>query len=61
AQSGNISFENMKRAVIVGSAMASFTCEKFGPERLFEITRDEINSRIEQFVELTNFEISLEA
>jgi sugar/nucleoside kinase (ribokinase family) len=39
AQTENISFENMKRAIIVGSAMASFTCEKFGPERLFELTR----------------------
>ncbi|MCC6599655.1 MAG: bifunctional hydroxymethylpyrimidine kinase/phosphomethylpyrimidine kinase [Crocinitomicaceae bacterium] len=60
AQSQNISFENMKRAVIVGCAMASFTCEKFGPERLFEITRDEINDRIEQFVALTDFEIYVE-
>ncbi|MFZ4786239.1 MAG: PfkB family carbohydrate kinase [Flavobacteriales bacterium] len=53
AQSHNISFENMKRAVIVGSAMASFTCEKFGPERLLELTREEINARIEEFVSLT--------
>jgi sugar/nucleoside kinase (ribokinase family) len=60
AQSQNISFENMKRAVIVGSAMASFTCEKFGPERLLELTRDEITERIEQFVELTEFEIVME-
>jgi len=50
----------MKRAVIVGSAMASFTCEKFGPERLLEITEDEINERIEQFVALTDFEIEVE-
>ena len=60
AQSHNISFENMKRAVVVGSAMASFTCEKFGPERLFEIDREEINDRIEQFVTLTDFEILVE-
>ena len=60
AQTHNISFENMKRAVIVGSAMASFTCEKFGPERLFELTRDEINDRIEQFVQLTEFEIVMD-
>lgn len=60
AQSQNISFENMKRAVIVGSAMASFTCEKFGPERLLELTRDEITERIEQFVQLTEFEIVME-
>jgi sugar/nucleoside kinase (ribokinase family) len=60
AQSQNISFENMKRAVIIGSAMASFTCEKFGPERLLELTKDEINDRIEQFVNLTDFEIFVE-
>ncbi|MFN0032130.1 MAG: PfkB family carbohydrate kinase [Flavobacteriales bacterium] len=60
AQSQNISFENMKRAVIVGSAMASFTCEKFGPDRLVDLTRDEINDRIEQFVALTEFEIVME-
>ncbi|MFY7972221.1 MAG: PfkB family carbohydrate kinase [Flavobacteriales bacterium] len=58
AQTENISFENMKRAIIVGSAMASFTCEKFGPERLFELTREEISARIEQFVQLTNFEMT---
>lgn len=61
AKSHNISFENMKRAVIVGSAMASFTCEKFGPERLLEVTADEIAERIEQFVALTDFEIEMEA
>ncbi len=60
AQSQNISFENMKRAVIIGSAMASFTCEKFGPDRLLELTKDEINERVEQFVELTDFEILVE-
>ncbi len=60
AQTQNISFDNMKRAVIVGSAMASFTCEKFGPERLLELTKEEIASRIEQFVALTEFEQILE-
>jgi sugar/nucleoside kinase (ribokinase family) len=60
AQTQNISFDNMKRAVIVGSAMASFTCEKFGPERLLELTKEEITSRIEQFVSLTEFEQILE-
>ena len=57
AQTRDISFENMKRAVIVGSAMASFTCEKFGPARLLELTHEEITDRIEQFVALTEFEI----
>lgn len=57
AKTNNTSFENMKRAVIVGSAMASFTCEKFGPERLLEVSSEDINERIEEFVELMNFEI----
>ena len=55
----DVSFENMKRAIIVGSAMASFTCEKFGPERLLELTRAEIDERIAEFVNLTNFDIEL--
>lgn len=60
AKTQNISFENMKRAVIVGSAMASFTCEKFGPARLLELTSEEISNRIQQFVELTSFETTME-
>lgn len=61
ASTQNISFENMKRAVIVGSAMASFTCEKFGPDRLLELSKAEINDRIEQFVALTEWEFALES
>jgi sugar/nucleoside kinase (ribokinase family) len=59
AKTGDISFENMKRAIIVGSAMASFCVEKFGPTRLKEITREDISRRIEQFKELVSFEIEL--
>jgi sugar/nucleoside kinase (ribokinase family) len=59
ARSKDISFNNMKTAIIVGSAMASFCVEKFGPERLKEITRPEIDDRIRQFIELVNFDISL--
>lgn len=59
AKTGDISFENMKRGIIVGSAMASFCVEKFGPERLKEITRADIDSRIQQFVELVSFDIEL--
>ena len=59
AKSGDISFENMKRGIIVGSAMASFCVEKFGPTRLKEITEEDINRRIQQFKELVNFEIEL--
>lgn len=59
AQTGDISFENMKRAIIVGSAMASFCVEKFGPERLKEVTKEQIDGRIRQFVDLVNFDIEL--
>lgn len=51
------SFENMKRAIIAGSALASFCVEKFGTERLQTITRQDIDKRIEEFVALTNFEM----
>jgi len=59
ARTKDISFENMKTAIIVGSAMASYCVEKFGPERLKEITAEDIHTRIEQFVNLVNFDIEL--
>ncbi len=59
AKTGDVSFENMKRAIIVGSAMASFCVEKFGPTRLQEISQEDINHRIQMFHELVNFEIEL--
>lgn len=59
ARTRDISFENLKTAIIVGSAMASFCVEKFGPERLKEVTKDEIDDRIRQFINLVNFDISL--
>ncbi|MGK2861508.1 MAG: PfkB family carbohydrate kinase [Chitinophagaceae bacterium] len=59
AKTGDISFENMKRAIIVGSAMASFCVEKFGPTRLKEVNKNDIDARIQQFKELVNFEIEL--
>jgi sugar/nucleoside kinase (ribokinase family) len=59
AKTKDISFENMKTAIIVGSAMASFCVEKFGTERIKEITKADIKSRLEEFVELANFEIDL--
>ena len=59
AKTKDISFENMKTAIIVGSAMASFCVEKFGPERLKEITKKDINERINEFVQLVNFDIDL--
>jgi sugar/nucleoside kinase (ribokinase family) len=59
AKTKDISFENMKTAIIVGSAMASFCVEKFGPSRLKEITKQDIDKRLRQFRELVNFEIEL--
>jgi len=59
ASKKDISFENMKTAIIVGSAMASFCVEKFGPTRLKEITKADIDARISQFVDLVNFDIEL--
>ena len=47
----------MKAAVIIGSAMASFCVEKFGPNRMKEITAADIDSRVKDFVSLSNFEI----
>jgi len=55
----NTSFENMKTAIIVGSAMASFCVEAFGPQRLKEISKKDIDRRLEEFVQLVNFDISL--
>lgn len=57
ARTKDISFENMKTAIIVGSALASFCVEKFGPTRLQELTKEEIDQRIKEFVELVNFDI----
>jgi sugar/nucleoside kinase (ribokinase family) len=59
AKSGDISFENMKRGIIVGSAMASFCVEKFGPTRLKEVTKTDIEARIRQFKDLVSFDIEL--
>lgn len=57
ASTNDISFDNMKRAIINGSAMASFCVEKFGTEKLLTITKQEVEQRIEQFVALANFDI----
>ena len=59
ARTKDISFDNMKTAIIIGSAMASYCVEKFGPEKLKEITKADIENRIQQFVELVNFDIEL--
>ena len=55
-----ISFENLKNAVIHGSNLASFCVEKFGTERMVELTFSEVQNRLEQFKELTQFNIEIE-
>ena len=55
AKDGDISFNNMKNAVIFGSALASFCVEKFGTERLQNLAKQEIYDRVLKFVDLVNF------
>jgi len=59
SSTGDLSFENLKRAVIYGSAMASFCVEKFGTERLLDLKNEEILSRIERFVSLADFDMNV--
>ena len=59
AKTKDTSFENMKTAIIVGSALASFCVEKFGTQRLKEITKEDIDARLHEFVQLINFDIAL--
>ena len=59
AQTRDISFDNMKRAIIFGSAMASFCVEKFGLERMIGLTQAEIDERVQQFIDLVQFDIEL--
>ncbi|MFK7049645.1 putative sugar kinase YdjH [Flavobacterium columnare] len=58
-QSENISFENMKSAIVHGSNLASFCVEKFGTERMVNLTKEEAQTRLRQFKALTQFEIEL--
>jgi len=57
AKTGDISFENMKNAIIYGSAMASFCVEKFGTERIIDLSQEELDHRINQFKQLVKFNI----
>ena len=59
ASTRDISFDNMKRAIIFGSAMASFCVEKFGTERLIDLSQSEIDDRVQDFIDLVQFDISL--
>ncbi|WP_310554595.1 PfkB family carbohydrate kinase [Flavobacterium sp.] len=58
-QTDNITFENMKNAIIHGSNLASFCVEKFGTERMLTLTKEEVVSRLKQFKSLTQYDISL--
>ncbi|WP_353777236.1 PfkB family carbohydrate kinase [Winogradskyella sp. 3972H.M.0a.05] len=59
ARTGDTSFENMKNAVIYGSTLASFCVEKFGTQRMETLKADEVRKRLQQFKNLTQFEIKL--
>jgi sugar/nucleoside kinase (ribokinase family) len=61
ARTNDISFDNMKTAIIIGSAMASFVVEKFGTARLKEISAKDISTRLNYFVDLVNFDIDLKS
>jgi len=61
AATDDYSFDNMKRAIIAGSALASFCVEKFGTDRLTEISKKELEDRIDQFISLTAFEMVVPA
>ena len=59
AKTEDVSFENMKNGIIYGSNLASFCVEKFGTERMQELTKDEVKERLQAFRELTQFDIKL--
>lgn len=58
-QSSNISFGNMKNAIIYGSNLASFCVEEFGTKRMQRLTREDVDARLQQFKMLTQFDIEL--
>jgi sugar/nucleoside kinase (ribokinase family) len=59
AKTDDLSFDNLKRAIIYGSAMASFCVEKFGAERIMNLTPNEIQARVDEFVRLSAFSVEL--
>jgi sugar/nucleoside kinase (ribokinase family) len=59
AKTEDYSFENMKNAIIYGAALASFCVEKFGTERMLQLTNKEVYKRLQQFKSLTQFDIEL--
>lgn len=59
AHARDISFDSMKRGIIYGSAMASFCVEKFGTERIIGLTQEEVEDRVQEFIDLVQFDITL--
>jgi sugar/nucleoside kinase (ribokinase family) len=59
AKVGTVNFNNMKNAIIFGSALASFCVEKFGTEKIKNLTQEEVAERVQQFINLAQFEITL--
>lgn len=59
ASTRDISFDNMKRAIIYGSALASFTVERFGTERLIGLSASDLSERVQEFIDLVQFDIEL--
>jgi sugar/nucleoside kinase (ribokinase family) len=57
AHTDDLTFDNMKRAIVYGSAMASFCVEKFGTERMLNLTLDEIRDRVQEFATLAQFTV----
>jgi sugar/nucleoside kinase (ribokinase family) len=57
AKVGTVNFHNMKNAIIFGSALASFCVEKFGTEKIKNLTDAEVAARVQEFVQLSSFEI----
>jgi len=61
AKVGTVNFNNMKNAIIFGSALASFCVEKFGTEKILNLTEEEVAARVQEFVSLSSFTIEVEA
>jgi len=59
SKTDDLSFDNLKRAIVYGSALASFCVEKFGTERLVNLDRSELEKRVQQFVDIVKFDLSL--
>ncbi len=59
AKTEDLSFENMKNAIIFGSNLASFCVEEFGTERMQTLTADEVTDRLQAFKDLTQFDMNI--